>query len=165
MPSTTLSLTNPSSLNPPRLSSYLQSRQGNIEFPLLAEGTRKLGLLWVLIRNGFLQRGSVLFWDEPETNLNPSRFGALMQIMLELQRMGVQVFLATHDYVILKELDLQLKEGDEVAFHSLYRSAETGDIACRTTDAYLGIDPNAIADTFDKLYDQEVKRSLGDLVE
>jgi len=144
---------------------YLRSRQGNIEFPLLAEGIRKLGLLWVLIRNGVLQQGSVLFWDEPETNLNPSRFGVLMEIMLELQRMGVQIFFATHDYVILKELDLRQKEGDEVAFHSLYRPAETGDIACRTTDAYLGIDPNAIADTFGKLYDQEVKRSLGDLVE
>ncbi len=144
---------------------FLRSKQGNIEFPLLAEGIRKLGLLWILIRNGVLQQGSVLFWDEPETNLNPSRFGVLMEIMLELQRMGVQIFLATHDYVILKELDLRQKEGDEVAFHSLYRSEETGDVACRTTDAYLGIDPNAIADTFGKLYDREIQRSLGDLVE
>lgn len=143
---------------------FLRSRQGNIEFPLLAEGIRKLGLLWVLIRNGFLQRGSVLFWDEPETNLNPSRFGVLMEILLELQRMGVQIFIATHDYVILKELDLRQKSDDKVAFHSLYRS-ETGEIACRTEYSYLDIDPNAIADTFGKLYDQEVERSLGDLLQ
>ena len=38
---------------------YLRSRQGNIEFTLLAEGIRKLGLLWVLLRNGVLQNGSV----------------------------------------------------------------------------------------------------------
>ena len=45
-----------------------------IEFTLLAEGLRKLGLLWLLIRNGSLKPGAVLFWDEPETNLNPKLY-------------------------------------------------------------------------------------------
>ena len=144
---------------------FLRSRKGNIEFPLLAEGIRKLGLLWILLRNGTLQKGSVLFWDEPETNLNPKLFGVVIDVLLELQRMGVQIFFATHDYVILKELDLQQESGDKIAYHSLYRSKESGDIACRTTDTFLDIDPNAIADTFDKLYDQEVERSLGDLLQ
>ena len=143
---------------------YLDSRQGNIEFTLLAEGIRKLGLLWVLLRNGVLQNGSVLFWDEPETNLNPRLFGVVIEVLLELQRAGVQIFLATHDYVILKELDLQQENGDEIVFHSLHRQKQTGEIACSSTDAFLEIDPNAIADTFDDLYDREVERSLGDLV-
>jgi energy-coupling factor transporter ATP-binding protein EcfA2 len=144
---------------------YLRSRQGNIEFTLLAEGIRKLGLLWVLLCNGVLQNGSVLFWDEPETNLNPRLFGVVIEVLLELQRAGVQVFLATHDYVILKEIDLQQTSDDKVAFHSLYRSQKTGEISCRTADAFLGIEPNAIADAFGDLYDREVKRSLGHLIE
>ena len=86
---------------------FLSSEQGEIEFTLLAEGLRKLGLLWLLIRNGTLKPGSVLFWDEPETNLNPKLYGVVIDVLLELQRVGVQVFLATHDYVILKELDLK----------------------------------------------------------
>ena len=143
---------------------FLRGRQGNIEFSLLAEGIRKLGLLWVLLRNGTLQKGSVLFWDEPETNLNPKLFGVVIDVMLELQRMGVQIFFATHDYVILKELDLQEQDKDQIAFYSLYRT-EKGDIACRTEDNFLGIEPNAILDTFGDLYDREVKRSLGHLVE
>ena len=142
---------------------YLRSKQGNIEFTLLAEGIRKLGLLWVLLRNGVLQDGSVLFWDEPETNLNPRLFGVVVEVLLELQRAGVQLFLATHDYVILKELDLRQKSGDELVFHSLHRQVETGEITCSSTDAFLEINPNAIADTFDDLYDREVKRSLGDV--
>lgn len=142
---------------------YLRSRQGNIEFTLLAEGIRKLGLLWVLLRNGVLQDGSVLFWDEPETNLNPSLFGVVIEVLLELQRAGVQIFLATHDYVILKELDLRKHSDDAIVFHSLHRRAETGEIACSSTDAFLEIDPNAITDTFDRLYDREVKRSIGDV--
>ena len=143
---------------------FLRSKQGKIEFPLLAEGIRKLGLLWILLRNGTLQDGSVLFWDEPETNLNPKYFGVVIKVLLKLQRMGVQIFFATHDYVILKELDLQEQDKDQIAFHSLYRT-ERGDIACRTADNFLGIEPNAILDTFGDLYDREVKRSLGHLVE
>ena len=134
--------------------------QGEIEFTLLAEGLRKLGLLWLLIRNGSLRPGAVLFWDEPETNLNPKLYGVVVDVLLELQRVGVQVFLATHDYVVLKELDLQAKDGDQVAFHSLYRSPETGEIACQTSKAYSGIHPNAIADTFSSIYDRHVRRAL-----
>ena len=139
---------------------FLRNKQGNLEFTLLAEGMRKLGLLWLLIQNGTVQNGSVLFWDEPETNLNPKLFGILIDILLELQRDGVQIFLATHDYVILEELNLQKKSSDKVAFHSLYREEETGEIACNTTDSYLDIHPNVIAETFNDLYDREVERSL-----
>ena len=140
---------------------FLQTKAGNIEFTLLAEGMRKLALLLLLIQNGSLRESSVLFWDEPETNLNPKMFGILMEVLLELQRNGVQIFFATHDYGILKELDLQMREDDEVAFHSLYHD-ETGEIACNTTRRYLSISPNTIAEAFDDLYDRQIERSLGD---
>ena len=144
---------------------FLSGKEGEIEFTLLAEGLRKLGLLWLLIRNGSLRPGAVLFWDEPETNLNPKLYGVVIEVLLELQRVGVQIFLATHDYVVLKELDLQAKEGDKVAFHSLYRSEETGEIECQTAKAYSGIHPNAIAETFTGIYDRHVTRALGGIVE
>ena len=140
---------------------FLRNRQGELEFSLLAEGMRKLALLWLLIQNGTLLSGSVLFWDEPETNLNPKLYGVLMDVLLELQRNGVQVFLATHDYVILEELDLRKTEEDDVAFHSLYREEDTGEITFNTANNYLDISPNAIAETFDDLYDREIERSLG----
>ena len=137
---------------------FLRNRQGNLEFSLLAEGMRKLGLLWLLIQNETLLEGSVLFWDEPETNLNPKLFGSVIEILLELQRMGVQIFIATHDYGILKELDLQKKNGDNLAFHALYR--ENGEIACKSVDTYHSIYPNAIAEAFADQYDREVRRAL-----
>ena len=143
---------------------FLSDEQGEIEFTLLAEGMRKLGLLWLLIRNGSLKEGAVLFWDEPETNLNPKLYGVVIEVLLELQRLGVQVFLATHDYVILKEIDLQAREEDKVAFHSLSRSEETGEIECRTSGSYSAIHPNAIADTFSSIYDRHVRRALEGIV-
>ncbi len=142
---------------------FVHTEQGLLEFTLLAEGFRKLGLLWLLIRNGSLQEGSVLFWDEPETNLNPKLLGTVMDILLELQRSGVQIFLATHDYVVLEEIHLRQKEEDDVAFHSLYRDGETGEIACNTSNHYLGIHPNAIAEAFTSIYDRMIERSLGSI--
>jgi ABC-type ATPase involved in cell division len=139
---------------------YLRNQQGKLEFTLLAEGYRKLGLLWLLIQNGVLQNGSVLFWDEPETNLNPKMMETLIDILLELQRMGVQIFIATHDYVILKEFDLQQKEGDKIFFHSLFRNDETGEINISTTPDYTQISPNAIDDTFGSILDREIQKSF-----
>ena len=105
----------------------------------------------------------MLFWDEPETNLNPKLYGVVIHVLLELQRLGVQVFLATHDYVILREIDLQAKEGDQVAFHSLYHTEE-GQITCHTTDKFREIHPNAIMEAFDSIYDREIKRNLAGLI-
>ena len=138
---------------------YWKGGHGKLEFSLLAEGLRKLGLLWLLIQNGVLLEDSVLFWDEPEANLNPKLLTPLVNVLLELQRLGVQVFIATHDYVLLKQFDLQQQDTDAVQYHALHRDHE-GRLACNSTDAYLDIDPNAIDEAFGAIYDSEVKRSL-----
>ena len=137
---------------------FFLRKRGDLEFTLLAEGIRKLGLLYLLIQNGSLSEGSVLFWDEPETNLNPKLFKPVINILLELQSMGIQIFLATHDYVILKELDLQSESTAEVAYHSLYLN--NSEINLQTTDNYLNLHENAIMDTFDSLYDRAINQSI-----
>ncbi len=142
---------------------FLRSKHGELEFTLLAEGFRKMGLLWILIQNGTLLNGSVLFWDEPETNLNPRLMKTVVGILLALQRIGVQIFLTTHDYVILKEIDLQSGEKDNIIFHSLYRDNKSGEIAVSSTASYLDISPNTIDDTFGSFVDREIEKSMGGL--
>jgi len=139
---------------------FLRNKQGELEFTLLAEGFRKLGLLWVLIQNGTLLNGSALFWDEPETNLNPNLMQSVVGILLELQRMGVQIFLTTHDYVILKEFDLQSRPSDSIKYHSLFRNEESGEIDVTTTSDFGNISPNAIDETFGDLVTREIKKSM-----
>jgi len=141
---------------------FLKNKQGELEFTLLAEGVRKLALLWVLIQNGTLLKGSILCWDEPETNLNPRLMRTVVSILVELQRMGVQVFLSTHDYVILKEFDLQTTETDRVMYHALSRKQESNEIVVNSTNDYLQISPNAIDETFADLVSREIARSMGD---
>lgn len=140
---------------------YLRNKQGELEFTLLAEGFRKLGLLLLLIQNGTLLNGSTLFWDEPETNLNPKLMRAIIGILLELQRMGVQIFLATHDYIVLKEFDIQAQDGDDIMYHSLYRGDESGEIEVYSTKIFNDISPNAIDDVFGSLIDREIEKSMG----
>ena len=140
---------------------FLRDRHGNLEFTLLAEGVRKLGLLWLLVHNGTLLNGSVLFWDEPETNLNPKVFAVVIDILLKLQRMGVQVLIATHDYAILKELELLMRPDDRVRFCTLYRDEPDGELTCETADLPFELDHSPIAEAFTSLYDRAVERSLG----
>lgn len=129
---------------------YLKNAHGNLEFTLLAEGYRKLGLLYSLIQNESISAGSILFWDEPEANLNPRLASKVVQILLALQRMGTQIFIASHDYVMLKELELGCDPNlDNISYHALY--LDNGEIRCQTTPELKEINHNAINDTYDSL--------------
>ena len=86
----------------------------------------------------------------------------MVEILLELQRLGVQIFIATHDYAILKQLDLQATGEDEIAYHALHHDDGTGVLVCNTTDSCLGIEPNMIAEAFTEIYDLEIRSSLGE---
>ena len=139
----------------------LQSQEGHIEFTLLAEGMRKLALILLLIQNDTLIDGSMLFWDEPEANLNPSMLESVIKLLLELQRDGVQIFIATHNYIILRQFD-QLKESeDNVKIFSLYRDPGNKLIKYNTGQTYQEVYPNKISEAYSKIYEQEILKSLG----
>lgn len=132
----------------------------------MAEGFRKAGMLSRLLETGAIQPGvsGPLFWDEPETNLNPKIMELLVQVLLELSRTGQQIILATHDYVLLKWLDLQMDKGkdDHVRFHALSRDQQ-GKVKIESVDDYRAISPNAIADTFNDLTKAQVNKKMGGL--
>lgn len=101
---------------------YVLKNDGRkIDFSLEAEGLRKLGLLWKLIRNGLLEKESILLWDEPEANLNPELYPLVANILLELQKNGVQLFIATHSYNFAKYLEIRRTKKEQVLFHNLYK--------------------------------------------
>jgi energy-coupling factor transporter ATP-binding protein EcfA2 len=139
---------------------YLTNKQGECEFTLLAEGLRKLGLLWLLIQNGVLSNGTVMFWDSPETNLNPKLFSVVVDTLLKLQRMGVQIFVATHDYAMLKEFDLAVTSEDRIAYHALYQPTPESGVIIETADVPFKLTHSPIADAMLRLYDREVARSF-----
>jgi len=132
---------------------------------LIAEGYKKLGVLYRLLETGTLVPGSsgTLLWDEPENNLNPQLLKLIAEILIELARNGQQIVIATHDYVLLKWFDLLVDEGkgDEIKFHNLYRDSESDDIKIDSQDSFAKISKNLITDTFVELYEADIEKALG----
>jgi len=88
---------------------YLQQRGvGKLEMHLVAEGLRKLAMLVRLVSSGTLLTSGYLFWDEPETNLNPKTLREVAATIVSLSREGVQVFIATHSLFLLREIEILL---------------------------------------------------------
>ena len=85
---------------------YIQTAEGNMEAHLVAEGLRKLASILYLILNGEINANTVLFWDEPESNLNPALIRVVAEFIRELQKCGLQIFIATHDYLLTHMLSL-----------------------------------------------------------
>lgn len=86
---------------------YLQMNgAGRMEMPLVAEGMRKLAMLARLVSTGVLLEQGYLFWDEPETNLNPKLIKTLAESIVHLAAEGIQIFIATHSLFLLRELEM-----------------------------------------------------------
>lgn len=132
---------------------------------MTAEGYRKIGVLHRLLCNGSISPGKTgaLLWDEPESNLNPKLMKKLVQVLLELSRNGQQIILATHDYVLLKWLDLLMDRGkeDHIRFHAMYQDPAAQKMCVESADSYALISKTAISDTFAELFDQDMARALG----
>ena len=140
---------------------YLVSREGHgeLEAHLLSEGLRKVGTLAQLIANGTLQRGSILFWDEPEANLNPRLIAQMAEVLRQLAALGVQVFLATHDYLLTQRLSMEVEYKQTkvpLRFISLYRDDE-GEIRADQADTLVGLTHNDIQDEYRLLYEHELR--------
>lgn len=89
---------------------YLNSDGISTEMHLVAEGLRKLAMIARLIATGSLVDKGFLFWDEPESNLNPRILRTVAQTIVHLAQSGIQVFVATHSLFLLRELDLLLQQ-------------------------------------------------------
>lgn len=132
---------------------------GEFEMGLVSEGYRKLSTIMYLILSGSLSKESVLFWDEPETNMNPKMIRPMVEAVVALAQMGVQVFITTHDYFVqqcfnmLAEYQSSKAEPLEYKFISLYK--EEAGVAYEITDNVQSLQHNAIMEEFDELYDRE----------
>src|SRR6266404_2053000 len=111
-----------------------QQKGGDFEIPLVAEGFRKLGTLAYLLANGTLARQSVLFWDEPETNLNPAYMAKLAELLVAIARNGTQVIAATHSLFMMRELSLLLGRSDYENVEKRFFALELTEDGARAKD-------------------------------
>jgi ABC-type Mn2+/Zn2+ transport system ATPase subunit len=133
-----------------------QGNQAKLEFNLVAEGLRKIALLWQLIKNGTLEKGSVLFWDEPEANINPIHIPVLAELLIMLESEGVQIFISTHDYFLAKYIEVKRNKESKVQYISFYEDKDNKTVQYEVEKEFEMLEHNTIMETFRQLYREEI---------
>lgn len=141
---------------------YIEDKNGRLEAHLVAEGLRKLSSVMYLILNGELSRNSVLFWDEPEANLNPALIKVVADFIILLAENDIQVFVATHDYLLSHLLSLRaeyrkVEKAPEMKFFSLEKNEDSMNI--ESADNLTKIEINPILDEYAAYFDLEQEYS------
>ncbi len=72
------------------------------------------GAVAYLLANGTLAQQSLLFWDEPETNLNPRYMKDVANLLVDIAGHGTQVFIATHSLFMMRDLSMLLQDSTVV---------------------------------------------------
>ena len=138
-------------------------KKGKTEYSiqLTAEGVKKIGILTTLIRNRQLNANSVLFLDEPETTLHPEATRKLVEMLMLMAKAGIQVFIATHNYFVLKQMYLSARR-DNVDTNCYSLSREQGkSITCKIYNLRNEFPENPISEEAINMSDEEVKLDLG----
>lgn len=136
-------------------------RRGNEKYSVAqaAQGIKKIGMLTQLIRSRHIRRGSVLFFDEPSTNLNPKNIISLVDLLFKLSQAGVQLFVATHSYVVLKQFELLAREHEQ-STPLCVLSKESGTVKSKPADLSDRIPRNSIVDASVDLFNRDVGLEL-----
>lgn len=131
-----------------------QFKQGNQKFSVgvMAEGIKKIAILDTLLGNGYLSEKSIIFIDEPESNLHPQAISQLLDIIAILANHGIQFFLASHSYFVVKKLFLIAQE-QKVSIPVL--SYQDGGEWVQS-DLLKDMPDNPIIDESIRLYKQEI---------
>lgn len=135
--------------------------EGEFEMGLLSDGYRKLSRIIYMILSGSLNKDTILFWDEPETNMNPKMIRPIVQAMVALAQMGVQIFVSTHDYFIQQEFNMVATYPElnpknlDIRFVSLFRDETTHAVRYEMKKSASELEYNVIMQEFDAIYDRE----------
>ena len=120
-----------------------------------AEGIRKIAILDTLLGNRYLDANSVVFIDEPESALHPTAISHLLDIVATLADKGIQFFMASHSYFVIKKLFLIAQQRDWSI--PVISATDAGWIS---DDLKNGMPDNAIVAESIRLYQQEVELAL-----
>lgn len=136
---------------------YKNSSGQKFSIGATAEGVKKISIMDRLLANGFLSKDSVIFIDELESALHPTAICEFLDMLAEVSKeMGIQVFISTHSYFVIKKMYLiALRQPEAVTCISLSR--ENTPLVC---NLYDGMPDNSIIQTSIKLYEQEIDEEL-----
>jgi AAA15 family ATPase/GTPase len=128
--------------------------KSNQRFPIgvTAEGIKKIAILDTLLGNRYLDPNSLVFIDEPESALHPTAISDFLEIISILAQGGMQFFLASHSYFVVKKLLLIAQKEDRPIS---VISHENG--AWTVSDLRDGMPQNSIIEESIRLYREEME--------
>ena len=132
--------------------------KGGQKFPIgvTAEGIKKLALLDTLLGNKYLKKGSIVFIDEPESALHPEAISVFLDCIADLAfNEGIQFFMATHSYFVIKKMYLIAQEAKR-SIPILACEKEGDKMAWLADDLFNGMPENAIVNEVIRLYEEEL---------
>ncbi len=135
-------------------------KKGNQKFAIgvTSEGTKKIAILDTLLANKYLDTKSIIFIDEPESALHPKAITEFLDIITVLAESGIQFFIASHSYFVLKKLALIAKQKNiSIPVLSIESNFENGITYNDLKDA---IPKNSIIEESIRLYKEEISGVL-----
>ena len=139
---------------------WIKNARGWSRWGQVSPATRQLGLLSLFLRQGALVPGSILLWDSPEGEFGPLLLGELVSLLLSLSRNGIQVVVATRDYVFLKEVDLRQTDEDGVRYHVFFRDDRQDKICAESSSRLSELSRNPASDALRSLLDRDIERAM-----
>lgn len=118
---------------------------------LTSEGIKKLSILDLLLGNHYLTNRSVVLIDEVEANLHPDMIRRFLDIVFMLAQAGIQFFLSTHSYFVIKNLYIM---ANEHRMHIPTFSFEGSQVL--QSDLFVGMPENPIIQESINIYKREI---------
>ena len=79
----------------------------------------------------------------------------LAELLIMLEKEGVQIFVSTHDYFFFMYIEIKRKSDSNVQYISLYKD-EMSKVQCEIAKEFELLEHNTIMDTFRQLYREEI---------
>jgi len=132
-----------------------QENGRSFSLSVTAMGVANLGILALLIERKVLDQESVLFIDEPETNLHPAWQVVMAESLFALVKGGVNVVIATHSMDIVKWLEVHVKKNPKdkqlVALNK-FPAGDPADASEQDFDDKMAAIKQELTDPFAELY-------------
>lgn len=137
--------------------SYRNKKNQKFSIGATSEGVKKIAIMDRLLVNGYIGNHSILFIDEIESALHPEAICQFLEMIdMVANDMGLQVFITSHSYFVIKKLYLiALKKAGTVKCISMNK----GQVP-RICDLHDGMPENSIIDTSIRLYEEEIEEVL-----
>lgn len=120
-----------------------------------ATGIKSFSILQLLLKNGFLQKDTLLIIDEPEAHLHPQWIVEYARMIVMLHKeIGVKFFIASHSTDMVSAIRYIAAKQEIQDSLNFYLAEDSEDSPYRYTYRDLGLDIDPIFKSFNKSFDK-----------